>query len=231
MKKNPIFFRKNYKFLDSIKLNQEELEHLRTIRLDREDKYVEFRDGNGNSYLYFISSKKDAGELVESSENVIRDLGITLACALPKSQKLDLILQKGTELGVSNFHLITFLQSDRKEINEERAQKIILSAVSQSRRHSIPSLNIHNSLKSYLDTQPNSFYLHPYSHPRITSLSNFSLNPVIGPEGGFREEEINLFTEYNCSGYNLGENILRIETAAIYITSLIQYEKLRTQND
>ena len=146
MKKNPIFFRKNYKFLDSIKLNQEELEHLRSLRLDREDKYVEFRDGNGNSYLYFISSKKDAGELVESSENVVRDLGITLACALPKSQKLDLILQKGTELGVSNFHLITFLQSDRKEINEERAQKIILSAVSQSRRHSIPSLNIHNSL-------------------------------------------------------------------------------------
>lgn len=231
MKKNPIFFRKNHTFLDSIKLNQEELEHLRSLRLDREDKQVEFRDGNGNSYIYFISSKKDTGNLIESSKNVVRDLEIGLACALPKSQKLDFILQKGTELGVTNFHLITFLQSDRKEVNEERAQKIILAAVGQSRRHSIPSLNIHNSLQSYLDTQPNSFYLHPYSHPKITSLSNFSLNPVIGPEGGFREEEINLFTEYNCSGYNLGENILRIETAAIYITSLIQYEKLRTQND
>lgn len=231
MKKNPVFFRKNFTFIDSIKLNQEELEHLRSLRLDRDDKHLEFRDGNGNSYIYYILSKKDTGDLVESFQNVVQDLEISIACALPKSQKLDLILQKGTELGVSNFHLITFLQSDRKEINVERAQKIILSAVCQSRRHSIPTLNIHNSLKSFLETQPNSIYLHPYSNTEITTLSNFTMIPVIGPEGGFREEEINLFTEYNCSGYNLGENILRIETAAIYITSLMQYAKLRTQND
>jgi 16S rRNA (uracil1498-N3)-methyltransferase len=231
MKKNPIFFRKNFTFIDSIEVNQEEIEHLKSLRLDREDKQVEFRDGLGNSFIYYIPSKKTIGTLVEKYHNVVRDYSISLACALPKSQKLDFILQKGTEIGISDFHFITFMQSDRKELNETRANKVILSASTQSRRQSIPSLHIYNSLKAYLDIHPKSFFLHPYSTERVTSLRNFSLNPIIGPEGGFREEEINLFTEYNCPGYNLGENILRIETAAVYITSLIQYEKLRTQND
>jgi RsmE family RNA methyltransferase len=65
----------------------------------------------------------------------------------------------------------------------------------------------------------------------ITQNSDYSLIPVIGPEGGFREEEINLFTEYKCPGYNLGDNIFRIETAALYITSIAQYHKLRIKYD
>ena len=231
MKNNPIFFRENYTFHDSIELYSEEVEHLRSIRLDKEEKIIEFRDGKGNSHLYQFEFKKWKGERIQSIENVVQNYDFSLATALPKSQKLDLILQKGTELGVSCFHLVTFMQSDRKEINEGRCQKIIKASASQSRRHTLPEILIYNNLKDFLEKNPGSFYLHPYSNESISQLNDFNLIPVIGPEGGFREEEIKLFTEFECNGYNLGRNILRIETATIYISSVIHYERLRKKND
>jgi 16S rRNA (uracil1498-N3)-methyltransferase len=231
MKRNPIFFRPNFIKSDAIKLTLDEWDHLRSLRLDKEDKQIEIRDGLGNSFIYEIGFKKDTGTYLESSKNVVHDLKIEIATALPKSQKLDFLLQKGTELGVTAFHLVTFLQSDRKELNEERALKIISLAASQSRRHSLPSLHVYSSLKEYLIKCPNSFYLHPYTNQSLPHNLDPTLLPVIGPEGGFREEEINLFTEYKCPGYYLGENILRIETAALYMTSIIQYNKLRNKND
>jgi 16S rRNA (uracil1498-N3)-methyltransferase len=231
MKRNPIFFRINFQMIPTIKLFPEEMEHLKSLRLEKEEKVIEIRDGYGSSYFYEVGFKKDIGNLVENKKNVVHDLHLQVATALPKSQKLDLILQKGTEMGVSVFHLVTFLQSDRKELNEERCQKIVSSASSQCRRHSLPAIYLYSSLKEYLEKCPNSFYLHPYTNLDITQNNDYSLIPVVGPEGGFREEEINLFTEYKCPGYNLGDNIFRIETAALYITSIAQYHKLRIKYD
>ncbi|MCP5512862.1 MAG: RsmE family RNA methyltransferase, partial [Leptospiraceae bacterium] len=70
---------------------------------------------------------------------------------------------------------------------------------------------------------PDSFYFDPASPiPWKTELTGIS-TPILGPEGGFREEEIKMFTEFDRKGYNLGDTIMRIETAALYSLSVLQY--------
>lgn len=231
MKRNPIFFRLNYSFQKNIELNADELEHLRSLRLDKDEKLVEYRDGRGSSYIYEVGYKKKNGELREKIVNSIEMKDFPIASALPKAQKLDFVLQKCTEIGVTKFHFIILFQSDRKELNETRAGKILQSAAAQSGRHTIPEISVYNSLEEFLNFQSNVFYLHPYAEKSIANLKAFTYIPVIGPEGGFREEEIKLFTEKNLEGYTFGKNILRLETAVLSIASILQYERIRMEYD
>lgn len=231
MKKLPIFFRLNFSYGSTIHLTQEELEHLRSLRLDRVEKEIEFRDGRGNSFHYIFGAKKESGTLLESKSELLTEKEFSIGLALPKSQKLDWILQKGTELGITKFHLITFLQSDRKELNENRAKKIVMGASSQSRRHTVPDILVYGTLREFLDKNLDIFYLHPNSENSLNNLNSITSIPVVGPEGGFRDEEIKLFTERNSRGYTLGRNILRIETASLYIASILKFERIRKEYD
>jgi len=132
---------------------------------------------------------------------------------------------------VTKFHFIIFFQSDRKDFNETRAGKILQGAAAQSGRHTIPQISVYNSLEEFLKLESNVFFLHPYAEKSIAKLNRFTHIPVIGPEGGFRDEEIKLFTEKNLEGYTFGKNILRLETAVLGIASILQYERIRMEND
>ncbi|MCB1141632.1 MAG: 16S rRNA (uracil(1498)-N(3))-methyltransferase [Leptospiraceae bacterium] len=223
LKDRPIFFRINFEFSGDIKLNSFELEHLRSLRLHRYEKEIEFRDGSGGSAIYHFSPNSNLGTLLSKTKVPTQPNPLSLALAIPKSNRLDYLLQKATEIGISNFHFIIFFQSERKDFNRERCERILLSACSQSKRHTVPQIHIHSSLKEYLETNPDSFYFDPASPiPWKTELTGIS-TPILGPEGGFREEEIKMFTEFDRKGYNLGDTIMRIETAALYSLSVLQY--------
>ena len=221
-----LFFRPNETFKNEITLTKEEIEHLRSLRLNDTDKEIEVRDGLGNSYIFQVGAKSKSGKLLEKRTTVLSERKIGVASAIPKAQRLDFLLQKSTEIGITDFYFINFFQSERRDLNTERCNKIILEACSQSKRHSIPSIKLYNSLENFLKEHENVLLLNPDALQPLSENANWNLIPVIGPEGGFRKEELEMLENAKAKSYSLGTNILRIETAHIFMTSLLSFQTL-----
>ena len=161
---------------------------------------------------------------------------ITLLFALTKGDKIDLVLQKATELGVKKIALIeserTVVKYDDKDVNKklERFRKIMKEASEQSHRLIIPELlgiyNLKNLSKELLSDLNYVAYEKDANqiNEAFQGLSKEkSISILIGPEGGFSEQEINHLTDQGFIRTSLGKRILRAETAAIYALSVIGY--------
>lgn len=163
---------------------------------------------------------------------------IDLYQCLPKGQKLELILQKNVELGVSSFYLV---QSNRcivdykpKDLPKklERLNKIIKEAAKQSKRDRIPSLEGVLSIKEVSKRigQYDDFivlYEREDAQSIKARLRNFkgkSLALLIGPEGGLDLNEVELLTQSGAMSTTLGNRILRTETAGFVAVTCVQYE-------
>lgn len=164
---------------------------------------------------------------------------IFLYQSLIKSDKFEWILEKGTELGVSHFCPVISARSVAKKINLVRAKKILIESSEQSGRGILPDIVEPVSLDSALSSlsapaialdptgSPFSDFSKPspsFEHEGSQSLNG--LNPTafgvfLGPEGGFMPEELKCFTAKNIPIVSLGSQILRAETAAIAISSLL----------
>ncbi len=176
-------------------------------------------------------------EIVEEIEiNNELSISVTIAQSLVKEQKMDYILQKTTELGVSE--IIPYIASrsiiklDSKQDKKiERWQKIVKEASEQSKRNTIP--NVTNAM-----TLSNLVNLSDYDIKFLCSTNETSQNIkkvlsnlngsvrmlfVIGPEGGFTEEEEKKFIENGFISLSLGNSILRTETASTFIMSVVRY--------
>ena len=137
-------------------------------------------------------------EIESSSES---NINIDILQGLPKADKMELIIQKSTELGAKEITPVNMercivkinAKDESKKIN--RWQKIAEVAAKQSRRDIIPKVN---------------------------NIINLAV--VIGPEGGFAESEIENLTNIGCKIITLGKRILRTETVALVMTSIILYE-------
>nr|MBP6739895.1 16S rRNA (uracil(1498)-N(3))-methyltransferase [Leptospiraceae bacterium] len=88
-----LFFRPNETFKNEITLTKEEIEHLRSLRLNDIEKEIEVRDGLGNSYTFQVGAKSKSGKLLEKRETVLSERKIGVASAIPKAQRLDFLLQ------------------------------------------------------------------------------------------------------------------------------------------
>ncbi|MDX1957320.1 MAG: RsmE family RNA methyltransferase [Leptospiraceae bacterium] len=216
----PIFFRKNETFSGELTLTREEQTHLKSLRLNDKEKILEFRNGQGSSAFFRFLENNQKGQKIEEISHNVEEPNISIAVAYAKSHALDLILQKGTEIGVSEFIFVEFHHSERKELNPVRAEKIFLQACSQSRRHSIPTLKTYSSLKSLIKSEKNLLYLHPYSKTKFNKPTE-QIIPIIGPEAGFSDSELSLLEENQVSGFTLGNNILRIETAFLSVATIL----------
>ena len=161
---------------------------------------------------------------------------ITLLFALTKGDKIDLVLQKATELGVKKVALIeserTVVNYEGKDIDKklERFKKIMKEASEQSRRLIVPKLlgiyNLKNLPANLLSDLNYVAYEKDANHidEAFQGLEKGkSISILIGPEGGFSEQEINHLTNQGFIRTSLGKRILRAETAAIYALSVIGY--------
>ena len=132
------------------------------------------------------------------------------------------MLEKGTELGVSYFHPIISERSEKKNINFERAGKIIKEASEQSGRGSLPSIEELIDFKDSLDNNFPSIAFHPAGDK--FNKDDFEKEKVvgifIGPEGGWSDRELEMFKEKEIKILSLGAQILKAETAAIAVSSL-----------
>lgn len=168
---------------------------------------------------------------------------VTIAQGLPKGNKLDLILQKGTELGAVGFHLYAANRSiakwDNKKLKQRlpRFDKIVKEASEQSYRNSIPKIDYTPSLLTLLEEvssqydailfayeeEAKSKKYHSFGEALKQINENDKLLICIGPEGGFSEEEVIELKNYEAQSVRLGARILRTETASLYALSAISY--------
>ncbi|MER3123670.1 RsmE family RNA methyltransferase, partial [Bacillus altitudinis] len=166
------------------------------------------------------------------------DLKIKLYQGLPKGPKMEMILQKLTEVGVDEIVLVQTKRSvakvdDKKEDKKlERWERIIYEAAKQSKRGKIPRLRGILSFKeALLEMKENDFNIAPYENERTKSIKQaikgVDINNIgifVGPEGGFDESEIEAIEEIGGQSVSLGPRILRTETASVVASSIVLYE-------
>ncbi|MEK9184708.1 MAG: RsmE family RNA methyltransferase [Patescibacteria group bacterium] len=143
--------------------------------------------------------------------------------SLIKKNNFELILEKGTELGVTRFVPIISDRSEKKDFNKERAEKIIKEASEQSGRGFLPTLMEVVDLKNMLrdDLQFIAFHLVGEKFKKNNFKEGEKIGVLIGPEGGWTDGEINFFKKNNIPVVFLGPQVLRSETAAISVSSLL----------
>lgn len=221
--------------------DRDEMRHIsRVLRLGVGDGVVLF-DGEGKEYqavIHGMTADRISFLIENEKSTALRDspLRILLAVALLKSPRFDWLLQKTTELGVAEiipFHssrVIPRLEKKGAEEKHRRWQKIAGEASRQCGRASVPKVHSLHSFEEVLSLGfPRAARIFFWEEEKTGSLrdslatSTTSVFALVGPEGGFSEEEAKLALESGFRPVRMGPRILRAETAAIVATSLIQY--------
>ena len=155
---------------------------------------------------------------------------IWLAFTPIKLNYLNLMIQKATELGVTRFIPILTERTIVRNINEKRINKIIIEASEQCNRINIPSLDKLIEFKKFLKLQKNTNIIFGDLNSNNTKIDVEDKNPIcvlIGPEGDFSEKERNMILNLkNINSLKINNNILRTETAAISMISILNFSLL-----
>ncbi len=154
---------------------------------------------------------------------------IWLAFSPIKSNYLNFMIQKSTELGVTRFIPIIFDRTIVRKINKERLEKIIIEATEQSNRIDVPILEKPQNLKLFLKNYSKKSELifadlNTSKKKLELDKTNKPICAIVGPEGDFTESERELIlNNKDVKPININQNILRAETATISIISIIGY--------
>ena len=155
---------------------------------------------------------------------------IELAICLVKKNPMETILQKATELGVSRITPIISERTEVKELNYERAQKIVIEATEQSNQLNPPEVSKVIKLKDFLDNLDSGA---KFLFADVNSQNNLQKKDVegdtlktilIGPEGDFSpSERESILAKANTTSFSISKNILRSDTAVISAISLVNF--------
>ncbi len=229
---------------NQVTIKGDEARHIvQVLRLEERDKIKVFT-GKGKEYLTEIiqaSEKEVIGRILEESRlDTEPSIEITLLQGLPKSDKMDFIVQKVTELGVKRIipvitqRTVVKLNKEKARARRNRWQRIALEAAKQSGRAIIPAVREVISFIQALDNlNRESLNLIPWEEETSTSLKE-ALRPItdhrspitifIGPEGGFTLEEVRAAKKKGAIPVSLGPRLLRTETAGLVTLAVILYE-------
>lgn len=207
-------------------LTEEESKHaVKVLRLEAGDEICMI-DGVGGLYYGIIDDpnpKKCIIRVIEKIEQYNRR-NYTLHIAIAPTKNIDRLewfLEKATEIGIDEITPLLCQRSERKTIKTERLEKIILSAMKQSVKAYKPKLNELTSFNNFVSNKIDGacFIAHCGENPKPSLKSKLvnkqKLTILIGPEGDFTEEEIQLARQNNFEEIHLGKSRLRTETAGI----------------
>lgn len=218
-------------------LSEDASHHLaRVLRAEVGDQVTLF-NGSGGDYLSVITevTKKyvtvDVQQFIE--RHVEAPIHIHLAQGIARGEKMDIIVQKSVELGVSKITpLVTErcnvrLQQDREEKRMQHWRSVMISACEQSGRDCIPELSSPQNLDAWLKNikADKCFVLSPHvatKLPQEKLPANASIVLLLGPEGGLSDEEVALAILHGFTPLNLGPRVLRTETATLAAMTVIQ---------
>lgn len=217
----------------TVTLSLEETRHLRDVLRLREGEKVAVFDGSGKEYLSKIETigkKESALTIIEeiSPKSPESNLHLTLAVAILKGEKFDLVIQKAVELGVTRFIPIITKRCDVKlkdtDKKLDRWERIVLESSKQCGRAKLMKIQCPLGFADLFKTSTGVKVLFSehtgVGFEQLNSTNN--LTAIIGSEGGWDESEIELAKENGVQIVTLGGRILRAETAAIAISALLQ---------
>jgi len=219
---------------EEVKIAGSQAKHLSVLRV-KKGEIIKAFDGLGYKYdCKILHIKKNIFVVTKLNKvpcTAESPVSITLVQGIAKGDKMDLIIQKATELGVNNIiPLITDRSMVKHTTKVERWRKIALSAAEQSCRGKIPEINEPLSFDRFLEKRHIGIIFYEEGKKRNLkhTLKNFKdskdISLLIGPEGGFSKAEVDAAVEKGFIEASLGPRVLRTETAAIKAISIIQYE-------
>lgn len=207
---------------------------VKVLRYKTEDEITLF-DNSGIEYACVI---KDVAKDAVSAEITARygiktesPLKIKLFQSMAKGDKMDLIIQKTTELGVQDIYPIVSQRSDVKNTGKiPRWQKIADESIKQCGRVTSPVIHTEIRYSDIFDVEKSDLNLIFYENEESASLADMkddsevkSVSIIIGPEGGFSEDEVKQAESNGFVSVGLGPRILRAETASIAAVTLLQH--------
>ncbi len=229
---------------NAVTITGEDVSHIkRVLRLKCGDT-LQVCDGMGTDYTVRIENfEKDciiAGVISSGENNAEPPIDIILFQGIPKSDKMDFIIQKSVELGVRSIIPVSTDRTVVKIANEKDArgktgrwQKIALEASKQCNRGIIPHIGMPVSFEDALKqaSKTAELCIIPYEKekggflkPVIKDSKTKRIAVFVGPEGGFTENEVRRALDFNIRAVTLGPRILRTETAGIAVISILMYE-------
>lgn len=218
-------------------LQEDAVNHIsRVLRMQTGQQIILF-NGDGYDYPATIiqSDKKQVQVQIQAKDPNPTEspLRIHLGQGISRGDRMDFAIQKAVELGVTEITPLftercgVKLDGERLIKRNEQWQKIAISACEQSGRSVIPIIHPAISLTEWLaqPTKELKLTLHPAANDTIKTLSTTQhIRLIIGPEGGFSEQEITLTASAGFTGIQLGPRVLRTETAALAAIGALQLQ-------
>ena len=219
------------------RLSEDELHHLRDVLRLRPGAEVELFDGEGNAYAAVVGGRAPRLylERLERIDGPAESpLDVTLALALIKTERFEWALEKATELGVRAVVPLRTRYVEARDAGRglqarlERWRRIVLEAAKQSRRARLPEVSSPQAVGDFLSAAPPSTTTVFFSEGAAAGWNGSvgggrAVRLVVGPEGGWDEDEVAAASRAGCRICGLGHRILRAETAAIAAVALAQF--------
>lgn len=243
MKKPQFFLTIGLKINDRVTLKETDAHHIVNVLRMRAGEEIVLSDGSGNSFTALLENADHNGvscvitqPLIEATASYPR---ITLVQGLPKGDKMDLIVQKGTELGLYGIipllseRVVVKLTEEKLTKRLERWRRIAVEAAKQCRRPDLPVISPPCSWSQALEKlPPTALALIPWEDEAQDSLKDFLREQpappeiffFIGPEGGFSLPEVEGARKCGVCPVGLGPRILRTETAGLAVAAMLLYQ-------
>lgn len=219
-----------------LKIVDDEALHISKVLRKSVGDFIFVVDGVGNTYQSKISEIKKTDilcEIISVQKNINEpSIEVTLAFSLLKNpSRIDFIIEKCTELGVTKFIPVITQRTISKTFKFNRLKQITISAMKQSGRSRLPEIEEIKYFNEFVNSSDNyDLKLIPHEQTEITKNIRNEISAqknlkrvliCIGPEGGFTDEEILLAEKNNFKTTSLGKRRLRAETAAIASVALV----------
>lgn len=231
-----IFYTPDLRFDDEVYvLNEEESKHCSKVLRLKTGDCVNLVDGIGGFYLGEIieDHPKRTKLTIVSKEKEFNKITHYLHIAVAPTKNIDRLewfLEKATEIGIQEITPIICEHSERKDVKLERLEKIMVSAMKQSLKSYLPKLNKAQPFKSFINEykgESNKYIAHCIPAEKREIADSFKRKEkyliLIGPEGDFSENEVQIALENGFVPITLGESRLRTETAALQACFEINY--------
>lgn len=231
---------------DQVIITGDDVHHINRVMRSKVNDEIICNDATGKAAkckIIEIDSQQVVVQIEEWLDKEVElPVAVTIAQGLPKGDKFDLILQKSTELGASEFIPVqserSIVQWDSKKVTKkmQRFEKIVKEASEQSHRNTIPRIQMPMSLKQLI-TKSSEYDYRIFAfedearaethHSFATVLKQMDRGKriliFVGPEGGLSQNEAKILMKNQFQPVRLGPRILRTETAALYALASISY--------
>ena len=213
-------------------LSKEHTHYVTNVMRMKRGSYINFfnKEGEWLSEIIFLDRDRVEVKFLNKMKESSKQSNIELAICLVKKNPMETILQKATELGVSRITPIISERTEVKELNYERAQKIVIEATEQSNQLNPPEVSKVIKLKDFLEKLDSGT---KFLFADVNSQNNLKKKDVegdflktilIGPEGDFSpSERKSILAKANTTSFSISKNILRSDTAVISAILLINF--------